>query len=173
MQASEFKQRFLPLQPGLYRIAFALLGNAQDAEDVLQDVLTRLWEKRYELDSIENDKAYTITLVKHACLDMLRARKKWQDNGEEPDESTLSDVPPDTELENSEQTETVRQIIRQLPENQRQVLLLTSVEEMSNPEIEKLTGFSQANIRILLYRARQTIKEQLEKAFGYGRKEIR
>ena len=64
MDVDVFKQRFLPFHPKLYRIAYALLDNKADAEDILQDAYCKLWNKRDELGDIQNPEAFSITLVK-------------------------------------------------------------------------------------------------------------
>ena len=71
MDVDVFKQRFLPFHPKLYRIAYALLDNKADAEDILQDAYCKLWNKRDELGDIQNPEAFSITLVKNLCLDFL------------------------------------------------------------------------------------------------------
>lgn len=73
MTAEDFKCRFLPLHPKLYRIAFALVGNADDAEDILQETYSKLWMKREELEAVRNPEAFCVTWVKNCCLDYLRS----------------------------------------------------------------------------------------------------
>ena len=51
IEADEFREKFLPLHPCLYRTAYVLLGNAQDAEDMVQEAYLKLWNKRNELKS--------------------------------------------------------------------------------------------------------------------------
>ena len=64
MDASDFKQKFLPYHRKLYRSAFLVLGNAQDAEDMVQEAYLKLWQKRNELPpDITNLEAYCVTLV--------------------------------------------------------------------------------------------------------------
>ena len=72
MTHREFKTRFLPCHEKMYRIAFRYLGNEYDAEDMVQNAYLKLWEKRDSLESIENNEAYALTIVKHLCLDKLR-----------------------------------------------------------------------------------------------------
>ena len=59
MDVDVFKQRFLPFHPKLYRIAYALLDNKADAEDIFQDAYCKLWNKRDELGDIQNPEATT------------------------------------------------------------------------------------------------------------------
>ena len=101
MDVDVFKQRFLPFHPKLYRIAYALLDNKADAEDILQDAYCKLWNKRDELGDIQNPEAFSITLVKNLCLDFLRSPKASRRDNEEALETVLltTDSSPEKELE--------------------------------------------------------------------------
>mgnify|MGYP000407676969 CR=1 FL=1 len=89
MDVDVFKQRFLLFHPKLYRIAYALLDNKADAEDILQDAYCKLWNKRDELGDIQNPEAFSITLVKNLCLDFLRSPKASRRDNEETLETVL------------------------------------------------------------------------------------
>ena len=64
MDTAEFKQQFLPYHRKLYRVAFRLTGNPQDAEDMVQEAYLKLWNKRDELADVLNTEAYCVTLNK-------------------------------------------------------------------------------------------------------------
>ena len=83
MTAEDFKRRFLPFHPKLYRIAFALVGNSDDAEDILQEAYSKLWMKREELEVVQNPEAFCVTLIKNVCLDYLRSPRanRHEDGG--------------------------------------------------------------------------------------------
>ena len=68
MDVENFKRLFLPLHPKLFRIAYALVENKADAEDILQDAYYKLWSRRNELTDIQNPEAFCVTLVKNLCL---------------------------------------------------------------------------------------------------------
>ena len=117
MDVDVFKQRFLLFHPKLYRIAYALLDNKADAEDILQDAYCKLWNKRDELGDIQNPEAFSITLVKNLCLDFLRSPKASRRDNEETLETVLftTDSSPEKELEEKEdirQTESLREATR-------------------------------------------------------------
>lgn len=169
MDVDVFKQRYLPFHPKLYRIAYALLEDKADAEDILQEAYCKLWKKRDELEGVQHPEAFSITLVKNLCLDYLRSPRSNRD-----DESTETVVlpastSPDRELEEKENIRHVQKIIDQLPENQRQVIRLRGIEDCSFEEIEQITGLTASNIRTLLSRARKFIREKLEISNSYGR----
>jgi RNA polymerase sigma-70 factor (ECF subfamily) len=164
VNAELFKQRFWGFHPKLYRIAFVLIGNEADAEDVLQELYTKLWSKRDTLDEVDNPEAFAVTLLKHMCIDFLRSPRGRQQEHVPIETVTLPNA-DNTEhlLETADELLRVRQLIETLPEAQRTVLKLRSVSDCSTEEIAALTGYSETNVRTLLLRARRSIKEKFYK----------
>lgn len=163
MDADEFKALFLPLHARLYRTAYALLWNAQDAEDIVQDAYLKLWRKRDELDIRTNPEAYCVSLIRRLCLDQLRSSRH---EAEETLEDTLplpADDDPGQRLEQRDETVRLKQLIAALPPTQRRVLWLRDVDERSFDEIEETTGLNAVNIRATLSRARKKIREQFKR----------
>lgn len=163
MDAESFKRQYLPFHPKLYRIAFALLENKADAEDILQETYYKLWDKKEELINIRNPEAFAVTLIKNLCLDFLRSPRARRNEEEITGITLATGSSPDTELEERDQIRQVQQLISRLPENQRQVVRLRGINDCSFDEIEQITGLSAANIRTLLSRARKFIREQFDK----------
>ncbi len=107
MDAAEFKQQFLPYHRKLYRVAFRLTGNPQDAEDMVQEAYLKLWNKRDELADVLNTEAYCVTLIKNLCYDVLR-RSQPDEDGRPPEELNL---PMDTNIAREvEQRDEVNQV---------------------------------------------------------------
>ena len=75
MDAESFKKEFLPFHRKLYHIAYRLLENEADAEDLVQEAYLKLWDKREGLAIISNPEAFSVTLVKNMCFDLLRSGK--------------------------------------------------------------------------------------------------
>jgi RNA polymerase sigma factor, sigma-70 family len=169
MDEQSFKQQFLPLHPKLYRIAFALTNNTQDAEDILQEAYGKLWDKRKELISIENHEAFCVTLVRNMCLDFLRSAVYKRKREEVNETTVINATSPETELIEQDSIRIINSIINELPENQRQIVRLRSIDNCSSEEVEQITGLSAVNVRVLLSRARKTIREQFEKVMSYER----
>ena len=169
MTAAGFKERFLPLHPRLYRLAFSFMENSGDAEDVLQEAYIKLWTKRNDLASIENAEAFCVTLVRNLCIDRLRSLKSSRDGqANELDTDPTADSPEDNAISRDELS-LVKKLIDRLPDNQRRVLRLYGIKEYSLKEIEEITGFSSVNVRVLLSRARKIIKEQFIEITSYER----
>ncbi len=162
MDAAQFKAQFLPYHKRLYRTAFHLLGNACDAEDMVQEAYLKLWNKRDELAEMAQHEAYLVTLIKHMCYDALRASALNEEG------STAEELPLAAEdnvarsVEERDEVGVVMHLIDCLPETQRQVIMLRDVDDCSYEEIETTTGLSAGNVRVLLSRARKTIREQFD-----------
>ena len=75
VSAESFKKQFLPHSEVMYRAAYRLLGNAQDAEDMVQEAFIRLWEKRETAMQADNAEAYCVALTKNLCIDRLRLKR--------------------------------------------------------------------------------------------------
>ena len=161
MNAEEFKRLYYPFHPKLYRIAFALLNNADDAEDILQDTYYKLWDKRTELINVLQPEAFCVRLVKNLCLDFLRAPRNRIDNESVESLNIMTGTNPERELESKEKIHQIETMIKQLPDKQRIVIQMRGCGDCSFEEIEAATGESAANVRVLLSRARKTLKNRL------------
>jgi RNA polymerase sigma-70 factor (ECF subfamily) len=161
MSAEEFNSIYYPFHPKLYRIAFALLNSAADAEDILQDTYCKLWSQRTELGGILQPEAFCVRLLKNLCLDFLRAPRNRTDN--EPAEAITmtAETTPEIELESKEKIRQIEAMIERLPEKQRIVIRMRGCGDCSLEEIEVATGESAANVRVLLSRARKTLKNMM------------
>ncbi len=171
MDTKEFKQRFLPLHTRLYRAAFRLMGNAMDAEDMVQEAYLKLWERRNDLGHVANMEAYCTSLIRHLCLDALRRTHPEEEGSPPPEELPLTDGEnAATVLERQDEAEQLTRLIGRLPEGQRTVMTLHDVEGCSYEEIEKATGFTAVNIRVMLSRARKKVREQFQIIMNYGQR---
>ena len=161
MTAEEFKRIYYPFHPKLYRIAFTLLNNADDSEDIIQDTYCKLWSKRDELKNILQPEAFCVRLVKNLCLDFLKAPKNRPDNESVEIINITTGITPDKELEDKEKIQQIEALIERLPEKQRIVMQMRGCGDCSLEEIEIVTGESAVNVRVLLSRARKTLKNML------------
>ncbi len=160
MNAETFKQVFLPYHQKLFRIAYRLVGNAECAEDMLQDTFVKLWEKRGQLSEISNTEAFAIVTLKNTCLDHLRRQK---DDFQLFEQDVVESTSFSEQMEYQDEALQVHQFLSRLPQNQQIVMKLKHWEGLSDEEIEQSTGYSQGNIRVLLSRGRTAIREHFNK----------
>ncbi|GAB3717286.1 RNA polymerase sigma factor [Spirosoma flavus] len=168
MDVQAFKQRILPVQGRLFRVAQLFLRNREEAEDALQDVMLRLWSNRQQLETYQSLEALAVQMTRNLCLDKLKAhsRQKMATDGDLP-EVQASTATPYQQLEAADSNELIHRLMEDLPDQQRFILHLRDVEEYSFEEIEQLTGLSVNNIRVILSRARQRLRDSYTKANDY------
>lgn len=163
MDATEFKQLFLPCSRKMFSVAWRLTGNDLAAEDLVQDTFLRLWTKRDELEHVVSHEAYCITTLKHVFYDQQRKAHLGEVDSP-PDElqvAAADDV--GQQVEQRDVAAAVFRLIAQLPEPQRTIIQMRDVDDMAYEDIAAATGFSQVNVRVQLSRARKRIREQLGK----------
>ena len=160
MDAQEFKQRFMPHYKLLYRVAYQLTGNAQDAEDLLQDLYLKLWQKRDDLPDEAMKEAYLVTMIRHLFFDQRRLKHldtsaELKEDASPPDERSL-----DHQIDSRDEARQMEGLIQQLPERDAKIIQMHLMEDRSYEEIEQDTGLSQGNIRIIVMRTKKKLKQQ-------------
>ena len=162
MDAREFKQRFMPHHQLLYRVAYHLTGNAQDAEDLLQDLYLKLWQKRDDLPDEAMKEAYLVTMMRNLFVDQRRLKRldasaELKNEEGPPDERSL-----DRQIDARDEVTQVEGLIRQLSERDAKIIQMHLVDDRSYEEIERDTGLSQGNIRIIVMRTKKKLKQQFQ-----------
>ena len=160
MDAREFKQRFMPHYRLLYRVAYHLTGNAQDAEDLLQDLYLKLWQKRDDLPDEAVNEAYLVTMMRNLFVDIRRLKHldvsaELKNDNELPDERSLNH-----QIDVRDEVIQLEGLINELSERDAKIIKMHVMEERSYEEIEHYTGLSQGNIRIIVMRTKKKLKEQ-------------
>ena len=168
MQASEFKQLFLPCHRKLFSVAYRLMGNAQAAEDMVQETFLKLWMQRDKIERIDNPEAYSITVLRRLFYDRMRTGHLQEVDKDVGSLQVTSSQNISRQLETADEYQRVRLLISHLPEPQGRIMLMRDVEDRSFEEISIETGFTEVNIRSILSRARKKIREQI-KAMRYDK----
>jgi RNA polymerase sigma factor (sigma-70 family) len=160
-----FMDRILPIRDKMYRFSMRIVGNASDAEDVVQDVFVRMWTRKNQLDGIHNLEAWCMTLTKNLSIDKIRARKRTTHTLEEAREVRDAEPTPYQVTARNEKVELVHEMIGSLPEKQKMIIHLRDIEQMSYKEICEITGYSLSQVKINLHRGRKQLKEKLQKFY--------
>lgn len=158
MDAETFKKVFIPYHQKLYRIAYRIVQDAANAEDIVQDTFIKLWNKRDEMENVDNTEAFAIIILRNTSLDHLRKTKN--DCYTDYDTNMPETVSLPKQIELQDEAEKIKYLINKLPDQQRQVMIMKHWDDYSDEEIEQATGLSAGNIRVILSRARKTIREQ-------------
>ncbi|GAA0871932.1 sigma-70 family RNA polymerase sigma factor [Gangjinia marincola] len=167
MNQEAFLTLFTPVQDKMYRFALRLLSSKEAAQDAVQEVMTKLWNKRERIKGYTNPQAFAMTMTKNYCLDQLKLKQNntmrivhsnYEDQGRNP--AAIAEVKDELDF--------VRKIMDQLPEQQQMVLQLRDIEQQEFKEIAEVLEMSETAIRVTLSRARKKIREELLKVHRYG-----
>ena len=168
MQASDFKQLFLPCHRKLFSVAYRLMSNAQAAEDMVQETFLKLWMQRDKIEKVDNPEAYSITVLRRIFYDKMRAGHLQEVDKDVGSLQISSSQNISKQLEEADEYQRVRLLINHLPEPQARIMLMRDIEDRSFEEISTETELTEVNIRSILSRARKKIREQI-KAMRYDK----
>ena len=167
MDLQEFKTKVLPAKQKLYRLAMFLLHDKEEAEDVLQDVFLKLWTQKDKLHAYNSLEALAMSMAKNLCLDKLKSRKRKQMVDVAGMDLSSGDATPYQHSELTDSMSKVQQLVTTLPEQQKLVLHLRDVEGYSFEEIEQITNLTVNNLRVILSRARKSVRDGYLKLENY------
>ena len=153
----------LPFKDKLYRFALNIVGNTFDAEDIMQELMIKIWNRMDQYTLIENKEAWCMTVTRNMCIDKVRNKKtSAQDIS---DYHHLRDSTPtvDKKLEETERFGNIMSLVNQLPEKQKMIIHLRDVEGYTYQEIADMTETTVDFVKVSLHRARKALKEALLK----------
>ena len=145
----------------LFRVAFSILRNPAEAEDVVQDTFLRVLHRPAALSGIADTRAWLIRIAWNLALDRLRRIRPGQMDPAFAAQLIAPGLPADLVLHTQRRIDQVLAAIDRLPNLERQALLLSAIDELSTSEVAAILGRSQSSVRSLLYRARTHLKQRL------------
>lgn len=166
MNQETFKNTVFVLKDKLYRFANRFLEQSDDAYDLVQEVMLKLWEQRGQLTQLNSIEAFAMQMVRNMAynkIDKLGRQAKY-----------LQQLPGDIQQEQypSLTKELILKMIDQLPEKQRLVMYLRDIEEYEIVDIAEVAGLEENAVRVNLSRARTTVRLNLTKVFDYEKRRI-
>ncbi|MFC2622567.1 MULTISPECIES: RNA polymerase sigma factor [Prevotella] len=169
MKKVSFRNDVLPLKNELFRLALRITLNRAEAEDIVQDTLIKVWNRREEWNAIDSIEAFSLTVCRNLSLD--RIKKKGNDNDSLEDvkaaEPLASSNPQDRMIQ-TDKVRLIRQIVDGLPEKQRSCMQLRDFEGKTYKEIASVLDISEEQVKVNIFRARQTVKQKYLKLDNYG-----
>lgn len=149
-----------------YQVAYSALRNHHDAEDATQETFLRLLRYRGKLEQARNPRAFIARVAWRVALDRIRRRKRQAEVSLEDTSDTVRAMRAqgkNTEeiAASNEMQRLLEQLISTLPRKLREAFTLSSVEEMTSPEIAAALKIPEASVRSRLFRARQLLQEKL------------
>jgi RNA polymerase sigma-70 factor (ECF subfamily) len=147
-----------------YALALQLLRHREDAADAVQDALQRLVQKRGLFDARRGTlRAWFLKIVRNRSLDLLRRRKRHR-----CDAADVVHVPaparqrPDATVAEAELLNLVRKTLEDMPEPQREIILLRDFHQLSYAEIAEVLSIRSGTVMSRLHRARLELRQRLE-----------
>lgn len=170
MHQEDFKRTVLVHKNKMYRFALSIIGDTDEAKDVVQDVLLKLWETRDELEEKTSLEAWCMSLTRNKSLDLLkRVGRKLKTNIHDVTVTLVShEKLPDSYTIENETMEHIKQAVMELPEKQRSVFQLRDVEGYAYLEICETLKMEMSQVKVYIFRARKSIKKALENRSNYG-----
>lgn len=159
MNQEIFSTELLPIKDKLYRFALMFMQNHEEAEDVVQEVFMKIWDKGISLGPINNYEAYAMKMTRNFCLDKLRRSRDKNTisiDGHDKEEMNIS---PFVKVSFESLKDLMLKLINTLPEQQKTVMFMRDIEHYSYEEIALATGLSINNIRVSLSRARKSVRK--------------
>jgi RNA polymerase sigma-70 factor (ECF subfamily) len=145
----------------LFRVAHSVLRNPTEAEDVVQDTFVRVMEHRRALPAIRDLRVWLVRITWNLALDRRRRIRPDQMDDAFAHGIIARNTPADTALDDARELARVFHEIDRLPRAERQVLLLSALEELDTRELAQVLNKSESAIRALIFRARTRLRERL------------
>lgn len=168
MNTIDFKHKVFSLSERLFPMVARMLGNNANAEDAIQEIMIKLWVKRKQIGQHPNITGLVFLTARNYCIDLLKKKKP------EMDDSTLQfkileSGDGQEQLEWKELNNIIGKILKKLPEQQREILIMRDIDGYEFIEIATATQLKVEHIRVLLSRARKQVCIELEKTYCYER----
>jgi len=160
MDRNAFEQQARSWREKALDVSLSCGAGRDEAEDIAQDVMLRLWQMHDELDRYDSVKALAALMARHLLRNHQRRRQP-----ETLDEATIVNITtsPHDMLEMKENDEWLIKRLQELPTTQRTLLFMRQVERRSHEEIARLLGIEITSVSTLLARARRTLLEEIKR----------
>ncbi|MEZ4721475.1 MAG: RNA polymerase sigma factor [Flavobacteriales bacterium] len=154
MNVNRYNQIVDQYADGLYRFAYSMCRDKDDAQDVVQDSFAKLWEKKDSVD-VEKVKSYLFTTAHNKMIDMFRKNKRSIEF-----ESQV-DMVRTTKQENHDIQAVLHEALNTLPDIQKSVILMRDYEGYSYEEIAEMCNINLTQVKVYIFRGRQKLKNYI------------
>ena len=169
MSLEAFESKVLPVKDKLFRFALKIVKDEEEAKDIVQEVLIRVWDQRTRLDEFNNTEAWCMRVTRNLSIDRLKSKHISKTNNLKEDFDIVeSQKSPLEKLEMGDLMSRIRQFIEGLPEKQKRIIHLRDIEGFSYKEIGKILEIDINQVKVNLFRARKSVKENLLNITAYG-----
>ena len=161
MNLEEFKKDILPIKNKLYRMALRITANPAEAEDVVQEVFIKVWENRQDMHEVRNVQAWCMQMTKNRAIDKKRLLYNQAEGLDKAYGLSSSNHDPGRQAELSDAAGQVKELMAQLPDNQKMAMQLRDIEGLSYQEICETLDMPLNQVKTNIFRARKHIRTKL------------
>ncbi len=170
-----FEELMNRYKKSIFTIAYRMMGNYHEAEDISQDVFVTVYNKMYQFDSSKKLGPWIHRIAVNTCISTLRKRNKvvsisFDETYVPGNDLELNDLYDDPHLiiERQELKAEIDQALMELPESYRIVLILRYQMDLKNQEIAEIVGISRENVDVKIHRARKALRKTILKKWNGG-----
>lgn len=153
MKPEEFNHIIIPMRASLEQLARKMTGDDSRVEDLVQEVMLKMWSIRDTLERYDSKEALAVAILKNKARDLWRHDKMEQGTAAEGGEAAIEDL----ETEHADEVELIRRIVEHLPPLQQKLFRMKEIEGYDSREIMQITGCTAESLRQNLSRARRKI----------------
>lgn len=163
MKENAYLNTLMALQPMMQLAAEKLLHSATDAEDMVQEAVIELWEKREQMTHVVNLEAYAMQTVKNRCISLLRKRHEVATDRIDTLMGNLTDDALRTEVAlTEERAARLDGMMARLPQRQREAVEMKYIKQLNHEEIQRRLGMTSTNVYATLSRAISSLKSMVK-----------
>ena len=152
MKKISFRNDVLPLKNELYRLALRITLNPAESEDIVQETMIKVWNRRDQWDHIDSIEAYCLTICRNLALDKTKRMEHQNQSLNEGEH----DAPDNSYSSNPEE------------QAMHHVMQLRDIEGKSYKEIADIMAISEEQVKVNIFRARQAIRQKFLETEKYG-----
>ena len=158
-----FTQLYLRYRQRVYAYCLRMLGSADEAEDLFQEVFIRVWQRAYQFTEERSLSGWIFTIAHNLCLNRIRDRKEHSSIDD------YSDLAAETPAFGEDWSQRIQEALEQVPPENREPFVLFEYQGMTYQEISEVMKLTIAAVKSRIYRAREELRKILE---PYYREEV-
>jgi RNA polymerase sigma factor (sigma-70 family) len=170
MNKTDFKLKVFSLSERIFPMVARMLGSSENAEDAIQEIMLKRWEKRKQVEKHPNINGFVFLTAGKYCIVVLRKKPFVLEEATDYFK-VLESKNEYMQLEWKELNTAIKEILKKLPEQQIEVFMMRDLDGYKFSEIAAAVEIKIEHVRVLLSRARKQISAALEKTYSYERGE--
>ena len=171
MTIKDFEDKVLSLSDRIYPMVARMLDNKENAEDAVQEIMIKLWNRRKKIGSHPNIPGLVFLTARNYCLDLLK-KKNPRFNSSDFQLKMIASDASQNQVEQKELASIIETLLKELPAQQREIMMMRDIDGFEFTEIAAVTKLKVEHVRVLLSRARKHVVIRLKKIYSYEQREI-